>query len=82
MALSCVFSCSTLFHIIDATRVVDSYAKRVCDGFAALGSRGVSLLFASGDTGVGPDGPDAYQCVLNDGKNTSSFIAQFPSTCP
>jgi hypothetical protein len=64
------------------TENINSYAKRVCDGFAAIGVRGVSLLFGSGDVGVGPDGPDAYQCVINDGTNTSSFVAMFPSSCP
>lgn len=55
-----------------------AYAKRVCEGFAQLGARGVSLFFGSGDAGVGASG----QCVSNDGKNTSTFLADFPASCP
>lgn len=33
-----------------------SYADSVCNGFAQLGARGISVLFASGDSGVGDDG--------------------------
>ncbi|PQE10630.1 tripeptidyl-peptidase 1 precursor protein [Rutstroemia sp. NJR-2017a WRK4] len=55
-----------------------SYALRVCQGFAQLGARGVSVLFGSGDNGVGVDGT----CVSNDGSNFTTFLAMFPSTCP
>ncbi|KAK0130194.1 hypothetical protein ONS96_000717 [Cadophora gregata f. sp. sojae] len=55
-----------------------SYATAVCNGFAQLGARGVSLLFASGDNGVGSNG----ECVSNDGKNTSMFLPIFPGGCP
>jgi tripeptidyl-peptidase-1 len=55
-----------------------SYAKSVCNGFAQLGARGISLFFGSGDYGVGPPGT----CFTNDGKNTSTFLAEFPTTCP
>ncbi|CZR65886.1 related to tripeptidyl-peptidase I [Phialocephala subalpina] len=54
------------------------YAKSVCNGFAQLGARGISLFFGSGDSGVGADGT----CFTNDGKNTSTFLAVFPTTCP
>lgn len=40
----------------DEQTVPLSYAKAVCNSFAQLGARGVSLLFASGDDGVGADG--------------------------
>lgn len=62
----------------DEQTVPLSYATTVCKLFAQLGARGVSLLFASGDDGVGPDG----YCYSNDGKNTSMFIPEFPSSCP
>jgi len=52
------------------------YAKRVCDLFAQLGARGVSLLFASGDEGVG--GGD---CKKNDGSDVVQFQPLFPPTC-
>lgn len=55
-----------------------SYASRVCNDLAQLGARGVSLFYASGDSGVGSSG----DCVTNDGKNTTSFLPQFPSSCP
>lgn len=65
----------------DEQTVPASYARTVCAQFAQLGARGVSLLFASGDNGVGPSGA----CLRNDdggGKNTSAFLPSFPSTCP
>lgn len=56
--------------------VPKSYALTVCNLFAQLGSRGVSVIFSSGDMGVG----DA--CLSNDGKNTTKFQPQFPAACP
>lgn len=41
-----------------------------------LGLRGISVLYSSGDTGVGA------ACKSNDGKNTTQFTPQFPSSCP
>jgi len=40
----------------DEQTVPLSYATSVCNGFAQLGARGVSVLFASGDGGVGDEG--------------------------
>jgi len=62
----------------DEQTVPYSYAQTVCSQFAQLGARGVSLLFASGDNGVGRNGT----CVTNDGKNTSTFLPSFPDGCP
>jgi tripeptidyl-peptidase-1 len=62
----------------DEQTVPFSYAKSACNGFAQLGVRGISLFFASGDDGVGPSGT----CISNDGKNTSTFLALFPPSCP
>ncbi|KAF8264646.1 peptidase S8/S53 domain-containing protein [Lactarius quietus] len=56
------------------------YAKAVCDMFAQLGSRGVSVIFASGDDGVGPEDPD--DCMAKDGSPTVQFVPVFPATCP
>lgn len=54
------------------------YAKRACQGFAQLGARGVSVLFASGDEGVGADG----MCLSNNGSNKPMFLPTFPASCP
>ncbi|KAG2119251.1 peptidase S8/S53 domain-containing protein [Suillus cothurnatus] len=61
-----------------------TYAIRVCAGMAALGARGVSLLFSSGDNGVGDrDSDPATQiCKSNDGRNVTQFLPIFPSSCP
>ncbi|TID18702.1 tripeptidyl-peptidase I [Venturia nashicola] len=55
-----------------------SYAQRVCEGFAQLGARGISVLFSSGDAGVG----SANTCVSNDGNKTIKFLPDFPTSCP
>ena len=51
------------------------YAQTVCNLFAQLGARGSSVMFSSGDDGVG--GGD---CLTNDGKNTKQFQPNFPGT--
>lgn len=58
--------------------IPESYARRVCAGMAQLGARGISLLFSSGDAGVGADGT----CYTNDGSNTYKFLPAFPASCP
>ncbi|KAJ7915389.1 subtilisin-like protein [Mycena leptocephala] len=52
-----------------------SLATKVCNGYMALGARGVSVLFASGDGGVqgNHDGPS--RC-------TNNFRPVFPASCP
>ncbi|KAH9162590.1 subtilisin-like protein [Lactarius sanguifluus] len=51
------------------------YAYQVCVLFAQLGARGASVLFASGDHGVGEG-----DCKTNGG--TVRFTPFFPATCP
>ena len=51
-------------------------ANQTCSLFAQLGARGVSVIFSSGDTGVGS------ACQTNDGKNTTRFLPIFPAACP
>ncbi len=46
----------------------------VCDLFAQLGARGVSVLVATGDNGVGQG-----NCKTNDG--SVRFIPSYPATC-
>ncbi|KAJ5153294.1 polynucleotide 3'-phosphatase [Penicillium canariense] len=53
-----------------------SYAKSVCNLFAQLGARGVSVIFSSGDSGVGDS------CLSNDGSGRARFQAIFPASCP
>ena len=64
----------------DEQTVPKSYADRVCQQFAQLGARGISLLVSSGDGGLG--GQDNSACFTNDGKNTSTFLPEFPASCP
>lgn len=52
------------------------YANETCNMFAQLGARGVSVIFASGDSGTGGS------CVSNDGSNRTRFLPVFPASCP
>ncbi|VDC02574.1 unnamed protein product [Peniophora sp. CBMAI 1063] len=68
----------------DEQTVPRAFANRVCAGFAQLGARGTSLMFSSGDGGVG-DGdsdPATQSCFTNDGRNATRFIPGFPPSCP
>ncbi|KAI0490560.1 subtilisin-like protein [Xylaria cf. heliscus] len=56
--------------------VPKSYALTICNLIAQLGSRGVSVIFSSGDSGTGS------ACLSNDGKNTTKFQPQYPASCP
>ncbi|KAJ3553439.1 hypothetical protein NM688_g3616 [Phlebia brevispora] len=52
-------------------------ADRICAGFAALGARGVSVIFSSGNGGVGgPISQDSNNCPDN------RFVPSFPASCP
>ncbi|KAK5119745.1 hypothetical protein LTR85_007321 [Meristemomyces frigidus] len=62
----------------DEQSVPYSYAKRACAGYAQLGARGISVLFSSGDAGVGSNGT----CFSNDNSSTPMFIPNFPASCP
>ncbi|KAI0831997.1 peptidase S8/S53 domain-containing protein [Trametes gibbosa] len=61
----------------DEQTVPLDYATTVCNLFAQLGARGSSIMFSSGDSGVG--GGD---CLTNDGTNTERFQPNFPASCP
>ncbi|KUJ09482.1 subtilisin-like protein [Mollisia scopiformis] len=58
----------------DEVTVPLSYATNVCNLFAQLGARGVSILVASGDSGVGST------CTTSAG--TKMFETSFPAGCP
>ncbi|KAK4157169.1 peptidase-like protein [Chaetomidium leptoderma] len=60
----------------DEQSVPRPYAEKVCQMIGQLGARGVSVIFSSGDTGVGS------ACQTNDGKNTTRFLPTFPAACP
>lgn len=62
----------------DEQTISQSYATTACQQFAQLGARGISVLFSSGDEGVGADG----YCYTNDGRNASTFLPAFPASCP
>ncbi|OTA93876.1 hypothetical protein M434DRAFT_395251 [Hypoxylon sp. CO27-5] len=71
---------STSYGDIEHT-LPPSYARRVCNSFAQLGARGVSLIFGSGDSGVGRDG--MCHTNHNDGTpETPEFLVSFPDACP
>lgn len=60
----------------DEQTVPPSYSQKVCNLFGALGLRGVSVIFSSGDGGPGA------ACKTNDGTNRTRFTVQFPAACP
>jgi len=71
---------STSYGDIEHT-LSPAYARRVCNSFAQLGARGVSLIFGSGDSGVGRDG--MCHTNHNDGTpETPEFLTSFPDCCP
>ena len=62
----------------DEQTISYAYATAVCNQFAQLGARGVSLLVSSGDYGVGENDT----CYSNADNTTKKFLPQFPGTCP
>ncbi|KAJ5729534.1 uncharacterized protein N7483_004042 [Penicillium malachiteum] len=58
-----------------------AYQRRQCNEFMKLGMRGVSVVVASGDSGVaGRDGdPTPSNCL---GTNGKVFAPEFPASCP
>ncbi|KAF8258720.1 subtilisin-like protein [Lactarius quietus] len=53
------------------------YATALCDLYAQLGTRGVSVLVASGNDGVGYG-----NCIADKDTGRVQFIPEFPSSCP
>ncbi|KAF7336180.1 Family S53 protease-like protein [Mycena venus] len=53
-----------------------SLAIKICNGYMALGARGISVLTASGDGGVRGNHDDLTVC------NVTDFIPVFPASCP
>ena len=65
----------------DEQTVPRDYATSVCNMFAQLGAMGVSILFGSGDGGVGGAGLVKGSCFSNDGMNRTEFLPTFPASC-
>jgi tripeptidyl-peptidase-1 len=58
-----------------------SYQKRQCNEFMKLGMQGISIVMASGDSGVaGPQGDDNANGCL--GPNGTVFSPDFAASCP
>lgn len=55
--------------------VPPSYARSVCNLFAQLGARGVSVIYSSGDSGVG-------ESCLSIDRSRTQFQPIFPASCP
>ncbi|KAH9054780.1 subtilisin-like protein [Lactarius vividus] len=55
-------------------QVPQEYSRALCTLFAQLGARGVSVLFPSGDNGVGKN--------CEDESGNVRFIPEFPASCP
>ncbi|KAJ6493176.1 family S53 protease-like protein [Mycena sanguinolenta] len=53
-----------------------SVVSKICNGYMALGARGISVLAASGDGGVRGNHDDPSVCDDND------FMPVFPASCP
>jgi tripeptidyl-peptidase-1 len=62
----------------DEQTVPESYAKKACAGFAQLGARGISIIFSSGDFGVGLP----HKCFSNTDPSKREFLPVFPGGCP
>ncbi|KAF7350746.1 Family S53 protease-like protein [Mycena sanguinolenta] len=54
----------------------NTMATKICDGYMALGSRGISVVFASGDGGVRGNHDTTSVC------NDNVFMPVFPAACP
>ncbi|KAI0344952.1 subtilisin-like protein [Trametopsis cervina] len=57
----------------DESDISRALATKLCNAYAQLGARGVSILFASGDGGVGGGQP---------GERCTTFVPSFPAGCP
>ncbi|KAJ6531558.1 peptidase S8/S53 domain-containing protein [Mycena sp. CBHHK59/15] len=53
-----------------------NFATKVCNGYMALGARGISVLFSSGDGGVRGNHDTTDVCSVD------TFLPVFPAGCP
>ncbi|KAK0478663.1 family S53 protease-like protein [Armillaria luteobubalina] len=63
----------TTSYGFDETDIPASVAIRLCNAYMTLGARGVSVIFSSGDGGVGGS---------QSGESCTNFIPTFPGGCP
>ncbi|PBK67928.1 hypothetical protein ARMSODRAFT_1019974 [Armillaria solidipes] len=63
----------TTSYSFDEMDIPPSVATRLCNAFMTLGAQGMSILFASGNGGVGGS---------QHGKTCITFIPTFPAGCP
>ncbi|KAJ7318401.1 subtilisin-like protein, partial [Mycena albidolilacea] len=69
----------TTSYAFNENQIKSSVAKKICDSYMALGARGISVLFSSGDGGVRGDHDNSSipgVCESN------TFIPVFPPSCP
>lgn len=67
----------------DEQSVPRAYASRVCDLFAQLAARGVSILAASGDGGAAGTSSQNPCLTTNDGSGRRrALVPTFPASCP
>ncbi|KAL7629811.1 hypothetical protein AAE478_001334 [Parahypoxylon ruwenzoriense] len=64
----------------DEQSVPAPYATHVCDLFALVAARGVTVFSGSGDGGASGIGQN--ECYSNDGKKRRMFLPTFPASCP
>ena len=73
---------SDLLHTIsrsygaDEQDIPEDLAIALCDLYAHLGARGVTIIFSSGDDAIGRG-----ECKVNDGSGRVQFLPTFPASC-
>ncbi|KAL8389062.1 hypothetical protein RB595_008817 [Gaeumannomyces hyphopodioides] len=80
LARSTVPQVVSISYTDDEQDIPEAYARRVCDLFAQVAARGVSVLVATGDGGAA--GIRSGECLANDGSGRHMFIPTFPVGCP
>jgi tripeptidyl-peptidase-1 len=55
------------------------YADAICDLYARLGARGVTVLVPSGNEGVGPR--EVEDCIADKETGRAQFLTDFPASC-
>ncbi|KAJ6526026.1 family S53 protease-like protein [Mycena capillaripes] len=69
----------TTSYALTENLLESSVTKKICDSYMALGARGISVLFASGDGGVRGSHDDSSIPGVCE---SSVFLPVFPASCP